>query len=87
MSYLYLMPPSVQAHLSPYYKLPYTRAQQSEHLEQHFNANKNPTSNDLMILAAEVGLSEDDVKTWFEHRLACWRQSQGLPPNEASVSG
>ncbi|CAH1778974.1 unnamed protein product, partial [Owenia fusiformis] len=62
-----------------------TKAQKSR-LEEHFKENRNPTSCELMLIAAEVGIVEENAKIWFEHRLALWRKQQGLSPNKGSIS-
>ncbi|XP_023242897.1 homeodomain-only protein-like [Centruroides vittatus] len=78
--------PTIQAHLSPEWKLPLVKNYQEDKLELAFLKDKNPQSHDLMIIAAETGLDIQEVKVWFEHRLAKWRQSQGLPANGSFVN-
>ncbi|KAG5308924.1 HOP protein, partial [Pseudoatta argentina] len=36
---------------------------------------------DVVLLAAETGLSEADVEGWYAIRLAQWRKEQGLGGN------
>ncbi|KAK7489589.1 hypothetical protein BaRGS_00019223, partial [Batillaria attramentaria] len=76
----------IQAHLSSPHQLPPLALEQQAKLEENFRNNRNPSDLDVVILAAEVGLSEHTVKKWFEHRLACWRQKQGLPANSGCVN-
>ncbi|XP_022177575.1 homeodomain-only protein-like [Myzus persicae] len=49
-----------------------------EVLESQFNKVKTLHSTDLEIIAAELGVRDNDVKMWYTHRLAAWRRSQGL---------
>ena len=53
-------------------------AEQMAVLEAEFNKMKTLHETDLELLAAEMALSEKDVKTWYTHRIASWRRSQGL---------
>nr|XP_022339984.1 homeodomain-only protein-like [Crassostrea virginica] len=76
---------NIQAQLTPSTNLPKTTPEQEKLLQSSFSNNRNPTELDLILIAAEVGLSEDDVKRWYQHRLACWRQQQGLPANSRSI--
>ncbi|PVD29827.1 hypothetical protein C0Q70_09084 [Pomacea canaliculata] len=76
----------IQAHLFPPELLPALTADQEKKLEANFASNRNPSDLDVILIAAEVGLTEYHVKKWFEHRLACWRQKQGLPANSGSVN-
>ncbi|KAK3094617.1 hypothetical protein FSP39_004081 [Pinctada imbricata] len=76
---------SIQAQLTPAQQLPRVRAEQEKVLEANFQQNRNPTDLDVTLIAAEAGLSEDETKKWYRHRLACWRQQQGLPANSGSV--
>ncbi|KAL8615731.1 hypothetical protein ACOMHN_007484 [Nucella lapillus] len=76
----------IQAHLSAPYQLPPLSLEQQGKLEENFKDNRNPSDLDVVIIAAEVGLPEDVVKKWFQHRLACWRQKQGLPANQTCVN-
>lgn len=77
---------AIHANLQPSYRLPMVQGYQEQYLESVFQRNKNPNVSDLIILAAEVGLPVQAVKVWFEHRLARWRQSQGLPANWRMVN-
>lgn len=79
------MSQNLQAHLTPSNLLPRIRAEQEQILEDNFHRNRNPNEFDITIISAEAGLSEDDVRKWYQHRLACWRQQQGLPANSGSV--
>ncbi|XP_041370983.1 homeodomain-only protein-like [Gigantopelta aegis] len=76
----------IQAHLTPAHLLPKISMEQMRKLEVNFKQNRNPSELEICIISAEVGISEQDTKKWFEHRLACWRQSQGLPANSRSVN-
>lgn len=53
---------SINAHLTPPYLLPKMRMEQERVLEENFRKNRNPTDLDVLLIAAESGLSEDDVK-------------------------
>ncbi|XP_076460528.1 homeodomain-only protein-like [Babylonia areolata] len=75
----------LEAHLSAPHQLPPLALEQQEKLEENFRVNRNPSDLDVIIIAAEVALPEEVVKKWFQHRLACWRQNQGLPANQSSV--
>ncbi|KAK2584227.1 hypothetical protein KPH14_006642 [Odynerus spinipes] len=37
-----------------------------------------PHTGDIVLLAAETGLSETDVQDWYAMRLVQWRKEQGL---------
>lgn len=76
----------INAQLSPPNQLPRMAEDQLKALEDNFQNNRNPSDLDITIIAAEVGLSETAVLRWFEHRLARWRQQQGLPANSGSVN-
>ncbi|CAL1539207.1 unnamed protein product [Lymnaea stagnalis] len=76
----------INAQLSPPHQLPRMAEDQLKALEDNFQKNRNPSDLDITIIAAEVGLSETAVMRWFEHRLARWRQQQGLPANSGSVN-
>ncbi|GFS03098.1 homeodomain-only protein [Elysia marginata] len=76
----------IQAHLSPPSQLPRVTEYQLKSLEANFKDNRNPSDLDLTLISAEVGLPESEVKHWFAHRLARWRQQQGLPANSTSVN-
>lgn len=71
----------VAAKLLPPNALPKVHKDQYDKLEEHFINCRNPTDTDIILVAAEVGLSENEVKAWFIHRLAIWRRQQGLPAN------
>ncbi|BFY97817.1 hypothetical protein BsWGS_00857 [Bradybaena similaris] len=75
----------IQAALSPSSQLPRLDEDQLKSLENSFQKNRNPSDLDITIIAAEVGLEESAVRRWFEHRLARWRQQQGLPANSGSI--
>ncbi|XP_043829369.1 homeodomain-only protein isoform X2 [Dromiciops gliroides] len=61
--------------------------EQVEILEFNFNkGNKYPDSTTLLLIAAEVGLTEEQTQKWFKERLAQWRQSEGLPSECGSVT-
>ncbi|XP_014205619.1 homeodomain-only protein [Copidosoma floridanum] len=48
-------------------------------LQQQFNRwPKNPHKADVVLLAAETGLSEEDVQDWYSFKLAQLRKEQGL---------
>lgn len=53
---------NIQAQLTPSTSLPKTTPEQEKLLQSSFSNNRNPTELDLILIAAEVGLSEDDVK-------------------------
>lgn len=53
---------NIQAQLTPSTNLPKTTPEQEKLLQSSFSNNRNPTELDLILIAAEVGLSEDDVK-------------------------
>ncbi|XP_076371947.1 homeodomain-only protein-like [Tachypleus tridentatus] len=76
----------IHAQLAPDYKLPRVEVHQEKYLEAMFSRNRNQNYSDLEILSAEVGLSVEDLKIWFENRLARWRQTQGLPANGKLVN-
>ncbi|KAH9520046.1 hypothetical protein Btru_059804 [Bulinus truncatus] len=78
---------AINAQLSPASQLPKVADDQLKLLEENFQNNRNPSDLNITLIAAEVGLSESAVKRWFEHRLARWRQQQGLPANSGSVCG
>ncbi|OXU32045.1 hypothetical protein TSAR_004343 [Trichomalopsis sarcophagae] len=48
-------------------------------LQEQFNRwPKNPHKADVVLLAAETGLSEEDVQDWYSLKLAQLRKEQGL---------
>jgi len=73
------------ARLSPPGLLPRVRREQHKKLEEHFKECRHPTETDLILISAEIGLEEQEAKTWFEHRLALWRKQQGLPANYGHI--
>ncbi|XP_011142589.1 uncharacterized protein LOC105185061 isoform X1 [Harpegnathos saltator] len=51
-------------------------------LQEQFNRwPRAPHTADVVLLAAETGLSEADVEGWYAIRLAQWRKEQGLGGN------
>ncbi|KAG7237974.1 hypothetical protein INR49_031490 [Caranx melampygus] len=54
-------------------------------LEDSFKGCKHPDGTELMLVAAECGLSEEDTQKWFKLRNAQWRQAEGLPAELGSV--
>lgn len=63
---------SVVAQLSPPHQLPKVRRDQHKRLEDTFKQNRNPSEDDLILLAVEIGLSEDEVLVgifWVVRRL------------------
>ncbi|XP_075228432.1 homeodomain-only protein-like [Lycorma delicatula] len=52
--------------------------EQEATLEAEFNKMKTLHETDLALLAAEMAVSEQDVKAWYTQRVASWRRSQGL---------
>ncbi|XP_053975952.1 uncharacterized protein LOC128887634 [Hylaeus anthracinus] len=51
-------------------------------LQEQFNRwPRAPHAADVVLLAAETGLSEADVEAWYAIRLAQWRKEQGLGGN------
>lgn len=54
-------------------------ADQEAVLQEQFNRwPRAPHTADVVLLAAETGLSEADVESWYAIRLAQWRKEQGL---------
>ncbi|KAJ8686296.1 hypothetical protein QAD02_022090, partial [Eretmocerus hayati] len=48
-------------------------------LQAQFNRwPKNPHKADVVLLAAETGLTEEDVQDWYTYKLAQLRKEQGL---------
>ncbi|XP_042349759.1 homeodomain-only protein [Plectropomus leopardus] len=58
---------------------------QSNVLEENFKKVRHPAGTELMLIAAEAGLSEEETKKWFSLRNAQWRQKEGLPAELRSV--
>ncbi|XP_003401118.1 uncharacterized protein LOC117230621 [Bombus vosnesenskii] len=57
-------------------------ADQEAVLQEQFNRwPRAPHAADIVLLAAETGLSESDVEAWYAIRLAQWRKEQGLGGN------
>ncbi|CAK9807588.1 Homeodomain-only protein [Anthophora quadrimaculata] len=57
-------------------------ADQEAVLQEHFHRwPRAPHMADIVLLAAETGLSEADVEAWYDIRLAQWRKEQGLGGN------
>ncbi|XP_074132477.1 homeodomain-only protein [Sminthopsis crassicaudata] len=56
-------------------------------LEDSFNkGNKYPDPTTLLLISAEIGLSEEQTEKWFKQRQAQWRKSEGLPSECRSVT-
>ncbi|XP_011497268.1 PREDICTED: homeodomain-only protein-like [Ceratosolen solmsi marchali] len=54
-------------------------ANQETVLQEQFNKwPKNPHKADVVLLAAETGLSEENVQVWYSLKLAHLRKEQGL---------
>uniref|UniRef100_A0A8W8J223 Uncharacterized protein n=1 Tax=Magallana gigas TaxID=29159 RepID=A0A8W8J223_MAGGI len=53
---------NIQAQLTPSTRLPKIKEDQERVLQSNFSSNRNPTDLDLTLIAAEAGLSEEDVK-------------------------
>ncbi|XP_043232172.1 uncharacterized protein LOC122386732 [Amphibalanus amphitrite] len=77
--------PAVCPQLSPSRELPQLSERQLSVLEASFLVNRNPRHSDLLLLGAELEMDQPQIKRWFCHRLACWRQEQGLQPNGRRV--
>ncbi|XP_053736059.1 homeodomain-only protein [Synchiropus splendidus] len=58
---------------------------QTKVLEENFKLSKHPDDTDVMLIAAESGLSEADTQKWFTLRTAEWRKAEGLPAEQGSV--
>ncbi|KAK9518462.1 hypothetical protein VZT92_023768 [Zoarces viviparus] len=55
-------------------------------LEDSFKkVTRYPEGMTLMLIAAESGLSEEEILKWFELRNGLWRQAEGLPAELGSV--
>ncbi|XP_043530216.1 homeodomain-only protein isoform X2 [Chiloscyllium plagiosum] len=54
-------------------------------LEETFTRMRQPDSSTVMLISAEIGLSEKETAQWFKERYAKWRQAEGLPPECGSV--
>lgn len=52
----------IQAHLFPPELLPALTTDQEKKLEANFASNRNPSDLDVILIAAEVGLTEYHVK-------------------------
>ena len=52
----------IEAHLFPPHALPKVKQEQHRKLEERFTECRNPKETDLMLIAAEVGLSEQETK-------------------------
>jgi len=59
--------------------------EQEEYLEQQFKKTKNPHPSELILVAAETGLLEEEVEAWFKQRMAMWRRDQGLNPVSSRI--
>lgn len=77
---------NIRAQLTPGHQLPRTTAEQMTVLETNFKQNRNPNDLEITLISAEAGMSEADVRLWYQHRLAVWRQRQGLPANSGYVN-
>lgn len=53
---------NIQAQLTPSTRLSKIKEDQERVLQSNFSSNRNPTDLDLTLIAAEAGLSEEDVK-------------------------
>ncbi|KAI0228233.1 Homeodomain-only protein [Lamellibrachia satsuma] len=76
----------IDARLFPPDGLPRVKRDQHRKLEERFRECRNPTGVDIALIAAEVGLTEQQTTVWFRHRLAMWRKQQGLPANFGFVT-
>ncbi|XP_068596638.1 homeodomain-only protein [Brachionichthys hirsutus] len=55
-------------------------------LEESFvKFGRHPSDVDLMLIAAECRLSEEETEKWFKQRNIQWRRDEGLPCQEGSV--
>lgn len=77
---------NIRAQLTPGHQLPRITAEQMMVLETNFKQNRNPNDLEITFIAAEAGMAEADVRLWYQHRLAVWRQRQGLPANSGYVN-
>ncbi|CAG7733721.1 unnamed protein product [Allacma fusca] len=59
--------------------------EQEEYLERQFSKTKNPHPSEMMLIAAETGLTEEQVKTWYTLKLENWRRDQGLNPRGGRI--
>jgi len=59
--------------------------EQEEYLQRQFTRAKNPHPSEMMLIAAETGLSEDVVKRWYTLKLENWRKDQGLNPRGGRI--
>lgn len=59
---------NIQAQLTPSTRLPKIKEDQERVLQSNFSSNRNPTDLDLTLIAAEAGLSEEDVKVRNEDK-------------------
>ncbi|XP_055341571.1 homeodomain-only protein-like [Paramacrobiotus metropolitanus] len=75
----------LKARLANPQDLPRIRMDQEQILMEFFRKDKNPQVADINIIAAELGLQPYQIRTWYQHQLAYWRLSQGLPANNRKV--
>ena len=62
--------------------------QQLERLERHFKGQQYVGSAQRIFIAKQLGLSETQVKVWFQNRRIRWRkQVLGHKTSEECVSG
>lgn len=69
---------NIQAQLTPSTRLPKIKEDQERVLQSNFSSNRNPTDLDLTLIAAEAGLSEEDVKVRNEDKCIFWQNESEL---------
>ena len=56
------MATSVEARLAAPEALPKVKREQQRKLEEYFKESKNPTDTDILLIGAEVGLTEAETR-------------------------
>ena len=56
------MAASVEARLAAPEALPKIKRDQQRKLEEYFRESKNPTDTDILLIGAEVGLTESETR-------------------------
>ncbi|CAH3140113.1 unnamed protein product [Pocillopora meandrina] len=54
--------------------------EKSTALEDAFKSCRYPDSLSMTLLAADIGITEEEIENWFAARLTKWRKEEGFVP-------
>ncbi|XP_020624474.1 homeodomain-only protein-like isoform X2 [Orbicella faveolata] len=49
-------------------------------LEDAFKSCRHPDSLSMSFLAADIGVTQEEIENWFAARLTKWRKEEGFVP-------